>query len=493
MNVYPLDVEAAPMQLEAHRSGSAGIAVWLPVIAAAAMAALIQGFWIPLDADVSWLITVCERVVSGNRLYVDILEVNPPASVWMYMPAVWLAHAFGARPEAMVVATFIGAALLSVYATVRLTQRSADSPDPASLALVLAIISLVLPMALFAQREHAAMLLAFPVIAALTVIAEGKPLRRSVEIACGVAAGLLVVIKPYFLLAIIGPAIWAAWKRHSIWPLLPGLASAAIAVAIYGAAIFLFARPYFDWMEVILHTYAHVHERWWIVLVGPTIYPAICLGLVALLRAPRIPQLAICWALGAAGFLLAALMQAKAYPNHWLPQAGLALAAAFAVLMFPQIAKGRRLAVGAGLAFVAICAAYRWTLIPDPALAAAIEQVAPPAPKVISLSTELTTGHPVTRNVGGQWVGSRAALFTAAGARLVGLGDPIGRRAYRDDIQSFGTDVAANSPDVVLVDRSAAGWLMREPVVARAMSGYRPATRVQETEVWVKRGRITSP
>ena len=33
--------------------------------------------------DTSWLITVCERMLSGERLYAEIYETNPPFSVWL--------------------------------------------------------------------------------------------------------------------------------------------------------------------------------------------------------------------------------------------------------------------------------------------------------------------------------------------------------------------------------------------------------------------------
>ena len=71
-------------------------------LVAACIAALIQSFFIPLDCDVSWLITVNEKLLAGQRAYVDFIEVNPPASIWLYTPAVWIAHLLRLRPEAVV-------------------------------------------------------------------------------------------------------------------------------------------------------------------------------------------------------------------------------------------------------------------------------------------------------------------------------------------------------------------------------------------------------
>ncbi|HET7317332.1 MAG TPA: hypothetical protein VFI88_07905 [Sphingomicrobium sp.] len=453
------------------------------------MAIAIQSLWIPIDADVSWLLTVSERVLSGDGLYVDILEVNPPASVWLYLPLVWLAHLVDVRPEAVVVAAFIAASLASVLATVRLACRLDDAPRPVWLTAILSFILLVLPMGLFAQREHAALILAFPALAGIACLPERKAVGTRTLLALGFAAGLVIDIKPVFVFAILAPAAWAAWKRQSLAPFLAPAAAAATAMLLYGAAVLLFARSYLGYLPVIAHTYAPMHFTLWKVLVGPVMFPATSLALAFLLRPKSVPALAVASALSSSGFVLAAIIQAKNYPNHWFPGEALALAAALLLLAMPNIARSRRMAVGAALGFVAVCEMYSWLIRPDPAVAAAVVRVAPASPSMIALGTELTTGHPLTRNVGGEWVGSSAALFTAAGARFVGLDDPIALQAYRADLQQFATDVREHSPDVILVDERSKTWLMREPVIARVMSGYRPAAQVEKTEIWTPRGR----
>lgn len=455
-------------------------------LVAAAVAVAIQALWIPIDADVSWLITVCERMLAGDRLYRDIFEVNPPASVWLYLPLVWLAQLASVKPEAVVAAGFVAAGLASVAATVRHASRLDDAPPPIVLAPALALIALVLPMALFAQREHAALLLALPALTVLAVIGEGKPLARPALYAAGFAAGLIIVLKPFFLPAILIPAIWAAHRRGTLLPLVPAIAAAVAAMALYAAALLLFASAYLDWIPAIAQTYAPMRKEVWKTVLGSTIHPATCLVLVAVLRPPRIPPLAAAWALGAAGFALAAIAQGKNYPNHLLPGAALALAGAFVVLTQSRVEPVRRVVVAAALAAVALTEMQAWAIRPDPAVAAAIDRAAPAAPRIIALSPQLTTGHPVTRNVGGRWVGSRPGLFTASGALFVGLDDPVAQRAYREDIESFANDVARHSPDVVLVDKPSKAWLLGEPVIARAMEKYRPVASTAKTEIWLR-------
>jgi hypothetical protein len=51
--------------------------IWL--IAGALVCAVAVGLRavLPFNVDVSWLLIVCERVLDGQRLYLDILEINP--------------------------------------------------------------------------------------------------------------------------------------------------------------------------------------------------------------------------------------------------------------------------------------------------------------------------------------------------------------------------------------------------------------------------------
>ena len=47
------------------------------------------------NADVAWLLTMADRMLDGKRLYVDIIEANPPFSVYMYLLPAAIARALG--------------------------------------------------------------------------------------------------------------------------------------------------------------------------------------------------------------------------------------------------------------------------------------------------------------------------------------------------------------------------------------------------------------
>ena len=52
--------------------------------------------------DVTWIITIIERMLAGDRLYSDIMEVNPPFSVWLYYPVVSGSGSLPIDPETAV-------------------------------------------------------------------------------------------------------------------------------------------------------------------------------------------------------------------------------------------------------------------------------------------------------------------------------------------------------------------------------------------------------
>lgn len=463
-------------------------------LAAAALAALIQSLFLAVDCDVSWLITVNEKMLAGQRLYVDVIEANPPASVWLYTPAVWLAHALHVRPEAIIVAEFIAAALLSCAAAVGSSRLLRAPPNAAILCAVVAFVALILPMGNFAQREHAAVLLMIPALAALAVIAENRPFSTQSRIGTGIALGLVVAVKPHFALAVFPAMAFAAWGSRSLKPLLPVVAAAAVIIATYAAAVVVLTPGYLRLLPVLAEVYVAQRERWSMLLMGPvTIVPLTIFALAFMLRPRRYDALATMFLIASGGFALAALVQGRGYLNHALPATALGLAGIVLLGLRGDPPKSRRnfaLIVAGGLAALEL---YAGALIrPDADLTRLVARSAPPHPSLITLGPDLLTGHPLVRNLDGAWAGSAPALFIAAGAhaRLSQDQRPGSRLTswYRADLDRFANDVARERPDAILVDRRPElSWLRVDPAVARTISQYQPVGRAGDTEVWVRR------
>ena len=212
----------------------------LPVAAVFLAAALLRLF-ITGNSDVSWGITVAEKILAGARLYADVIEVNPPASIYLYLPQTALARALSLKPEWLVDASAFLAAALSLWFTARIVRQSKLLPAGASEAAALAVMAFVLtilPMRIFAEREHFALIAALPAIAALTAMAGGKTISPAVQIVAGIGAGLMAACKPYLAFGIVFAAFAAALKARS-WRPLFALQNwyAAIVCAVYAVWI----------------------------------------------------------------------------------------------------------------------------------------------------------------------------------------------------------------------------------------------------------------
>jgi len=466
-------------------------------LAAAAIAALAQSFLIPIDCDVSWLITVNEKMLAGARIYTDVVEVNPPASIWLYTPAVWIAEQLHLHAEAVVAGSFVGAGLLSCLSTLRISERLRQAPNATILIAAVAFTGLVLPLGTFAQREHAALLLAFPALAALAVVAERRALSLGARLATGAAAGLMMAIKPHFLLVMVPAAAFACYRARGLRSVMPGALAALVVLAAYAAAVLLFTPQYLQLLPILSEVYVPLREPWTAVVRDPVFTVPLAIYAMALaLRPPRIPALPAMFLIGSAGFAAAGLIQGKGWLNHALPGMALGFVGLALLIADLDMTRARRALFLSAMAALAATQLYGMASIrPIPGLAQAMARVGPPQPSMITLGPDLLTGHPLVRNVGGRWIGSRAAMFIADGAhdRLANArGETRANlmRWYQADIDAFADDVRRGQPDVVLVDtRPQLAWLREEPQVRNTMQPYHPAARVGRVEIWIRQER----
>ena len=76
------------------------------------------------NTDVSWIIVMCETVLDGQRLYTDIIETNPPATVWLYLPFVAFARAVHLSAEFVIDASIFVFAFLVMSVCERFLERT---------------------------------------------------------------------------------------------------------------------------------------------------------------------------------------------------------------------------------------------------------------------------------------------------------------------------------------------------------------------------------
>jgi len=311
-------------------------------------AALVAGLiWIavtqlpPLNADAAAILQFAQRMLEGERLYLDLIDINPPLIFWLSAGLVAIGNVAGISATTSLITGIQLLILVSLLASARLFARSQISQQAVTrLLLPLAAILMlcVYPGQSFGQREHLLLILILPYTTLALLQSEGQAVGRAWQVGAGLAALTGICLKPHFaaLPALIEASVLIelGWRRWSgtLAPwifLLGGAAYIALAWIIHPAYftdILPMATSHYGTTSI--GTLPHL-------LLGEQL-PPLLLGLAGLLLLgwrtdPKhgAARLLIALVLGAT---LAALLQWKDWSYHFLPARALMLMAGAAVV-----------------------------------------------------------------------------------------------------------------------------------------------------------------
>lgn len=472
---------------------------WLPLALLFVLAVFLRHVLVA-NTDVSWDLTLADKFLDGQRLYVDVIEVNPPATMFLYVVPALLGRLSGLPAEFFVDVLVFLAIGLSLWLSGRILRKAGlvENADGWLLATVTAAALLLLPAQTFGEREHIGLIVFLPLLAVCAVRAKGhKPDLASVIIG-GICGGIVVVIKPHFAAAIVCTSAAAALYARS-WRVLFALENwiAAGMLAAYVAFVVM-AFPQFvhDVLPMVMAVYVPVKANIWKFLIHfATPLWVAALLLIALLKRGAMFRFPSGLLLAAsAGFSISYYVQQKGWSYHSYPMLALvliALALAFFDRWHREPSESRadrpkRLASALAAALIA-GATFCWMnfAIDCSALAAPIRAIKP-HPKILAISSDLAVGHPLTRQVGGTWVGRVSALWITAGVmirRKYETLDPqtnarLEAYAARDRTM-LTQDIARQRPDVILVNRELEhfdwlAWANSYPALAAQLKAYRP-------------------
>ncbi len=472
------------------------------------------------NTDVSWLLTLDEKWLDGARPYVDIVETNPPMSLYLYMPVALLGRWLPIAPERLLDALVLALAFVSLTWSGRRAAPVifATQTPPAWLAPAAYAALVVMPAFCFGQREHFALLAFLPWLATALRRADTHPIGADEAIVAGVAAGIVMAIKPHFALPILLASLVAAGHARAWRVVVAPENFIAAAVLVAYVAIAFIAHPVFwnDIAPMLARVYVPVRVPVWRLIFGD--FPVFMLELAvaaALVwrlrgRAAGAPWLLVTVA-AIVGFILAAVIQAKGFPYHFLPAFGL-IALALLALGARDPATGRADVALLIIALAFSAQVWRWCdigidLSPLRDKVAALKH----QPRLISLAADPTVGFPLTREVGGVWVDraeSRWIPYYAGGLAAAGA-DAEAVNALRaiveKDRRGFAADTRARRPDIILMERRPfdyLDWARRDAEIAGLLTCFQraasqtvgepdtPGGRGLEIEIWTVRATI---
>src|SRR5579872_4628317 len=133
----------------------------------------------PLDGDVAAILDYAVRMVAGERLYVDLFDVNPPLIFWLNIGPAWIADRLALDPAVVFVACVLmlqGASLALCRRPIAALRELGHPIARAALPLAGLSILLILPRHNFGQREPLMVGFALPYLALAAVrLAGGRP------------------------------------------------------------------------------------------------------------------------------------------------------------------------------------------------------------------------------------------------------------------------------------------------------------------------------
>lgn len=438
---------AAPTSIAGPRTG---LDATLLAVTGALVLALLMFLPRPLSPDISGQLWIAQQIRQGARLYIDILEINPPLWFWMAVPVDALAATIRVPAESVLIVGVGLAALASLAATDRLL---ADVPPARRRAFLLyaALILLVMPARDLGQREQLALFAALPYVALAAARRRGLAIPVWLAVLVGAGSGLGFALKHYFLFAPVLLELWLLVSLRAKWrPLRPEtLALAAIGVA-YAAAVLIATPEYLTVMvpRLRLAYGAVAGSLRQMILPAQLIWVFTLLAILPQHRALRtnVGALSAALLVAGAGFAAAWLIQHKGWPYQSIPTTGL-LALAFAALLmdaWDQVgAFVRKLAPAALLLPVAlVLTPTHAPITPENDIAPALAGLRAGA-SVAIVSTEGFTAWPSTVGRGFRFPSRHGLLWMlpAIDADAAGRHDPrvaqFGREVVRQTVVDY--------------------------------------------------------
>ena len=299
--------------------------VYRLVAAALVLLAVVPQWLSRTIPDTAWLLYVAGRVVDGARLYVDLVDVNPPLVVWLNVPVVLAARAAGLSDVLAYRSFVLLLALVSVAACGRvLREPLREAPGLRRWLLLLLVFALLtLSREDYGEREHLMLALALPYVLLGVTRLKREPVPWGLAAAAGLAAGVGIALKPYFVgLWLAREACLLLWLGRGYRLRLESLLVVLVCTA-YLAAVALWSREYFDVVRLMAGPY-HTFLRNSLAATallgdGAAVPLAAMLGYAALRRHAGRPELWAVLAAATAGLYLSAVLQQKGWRYHYYP------------------------------------------------------------------------------------------------------------------------------------------------------------------------------
>lgn len=452
-------------------------------------------FWDRLtNHDIAWYLFATRDWLSGARLYVDLVEVNPPLYFYLTIPGLLLADALGisdANGHTLTVAMLFFTILVW---TARILRSDYDlTPVQRVLLLVGVALATTVPTLYgLGQREQVLVLALLPW--ALRE-ASGRVATRPQMLVASVVAALGICLKPHFVLLPLAQTVLNCLERRSLRPVfsLPNLVFLASGSAYFAFVAMVHPAYLLEVVPMALEVYGAYGMPFHATAlrIGYAVVPMAVLLVLVLRHQSTTRPIRVFLSL-ATGGLLSFLLQGTGFDYHKVPFVTFSAMACFFLLLQAKPDRREVLVAAFALAMFAVGGLqqgfYRNGAVPVTRLVA--EEFGP-FDGLTTLGSHVYTGAPLALALGTDWASSYPADWLVPGAvnRLArtdcraeaDLCDRLTRIAARNRSDRI-DDLVERQPDLLIVDRNSGyfeqadfDWLAfmaEDPTWAAAFAPY---------------------
>ncbi|EKD91783.1 MAG: putative membrane spanning protein, partial [uncultured bacterium] len=200
-----------------------------------------------IKGDVSWQMHLARSVLNGGNYIKDFFEINPPLSIFLYMPEIFIekilfvSHIIGLRIYMFLCAT---GSLLICYVLIKKLFVQYDTKIAFIFLLSLIFIDLILPLNEFGQRENLLVILTMPYFLLAACRVNKIKINLFFAIFIGLLAALGFGLKPFFLIAFILVEGYVAFKTNIKNMFRPENMGIVLFLLLYFFVILLFFTSY---------------------------------------------------------------------------------------------------------------------------------------------------------------------------------------------------------------------------------------------------------
>ncbi|WP_289040346.1 GtrA family protein [uncultured Aliiroseovarius sp.] len=479
---------------------------WPVVIIALIFSTVFMGlYWNwPVNHDTAWYLVATRKMLDGARLYVDIVEVNPPLNFYLTVPALWLAdalHISDTNGQYLAVALLY---LVSMVWSGAVLRRVTDLSPVRYYAffIFMAIIYILGAGSEIAQREHLLVLFLSP-----WLIGNLSADKRTPSLASSVFAAIGICIKPFFLLFPLTFLARDIWRNRSIAPIIYPRYLAMLFVGVFYVAFVMTRHPEYlgDIAPMAVDVYGAFKKPMSEVLLDQLV--PMTLGLLAmsvLLFQPNAN--ANLFALAAFAGLISYFAQSTAFHYHLIPFLCYALLAAVMALLTSRINLVRTLpsyVFGGLLIFGLIQFGKHRNEMTDVVVSVAKKHG--PITSLMAGSTLLDPGAPAALRLGVDWVSRYPHNWLYPGAisklaqtdcnlhpmlceKLTGFADR-NRDGNLEDIVRHKPDLIVAMRDVGRLETASITWMTfmeADPRFVDVMKNYTLVHRTREMDFYLR-------